>query len=56
MTPDANNPERMLDAQHDDQQRYASLHIDDGEMVIYDLSNHQAWIQSNHAVSIDGMA
>lgn len=32
--------------------RYAELNVGDGEYVIYDRENHQAWIQSTEAVSI----
>lgn len=34
-------------------QRYAELTIGDDEFVIYDRQNHQAWIQSTVAVTID---
>lgn len=36
-------------------ERFAALHVADAAMVIYDLSNHHAWVQSDLAVSLDGM-
>lgn len=33
--------------------RYDELNIGDEEFVIYDRENHQAWIQSTKAVSVD---
>jgi len=41
-------------ATDDDQsQRYAELTLDDDEFVIYDRENHEAWLQSTVAVSIE---
>lgn len=34
-------------------QRYAELTLDDDAFVIYDRENHQAWLQSTVAVSIE---
>lgn len=36
-----------------EKRRYAELNIGDEEFVIYDRENHQAWIQSSLAVSIE---
>lgn len=33
--------------------RYAELNIGDDEFVIYDRENHQAWIQSTVALTVD---
>ena len=42
------------EATDDDQaSRYAELTIGDEEFVIYDRENHQAWIQSTVAVTIE---
>ena len=35
--------------------RYDELEIANGDVVIYDLDNHRAWIQSNETVSGDEM-
>ena len=37
-------------------ERYASLHVEDAAMVVYDVSNHRAWVQSDLAISLDSMA
>jgi hypothetical protein len=37
----------------DERDRYAELNIGDEEFVIYDRENHQAWIQSTVAVTIE---
>jgi hypothetical protein len=39
----------------DDTERYSELTIGDDEFVVYDRENHQAWIQSTVARSIDEM-
>jgi len=36
-------------------QRYAQLDVGD-QLVIYDRHNHQAWVQSDAAVSVESMA
>lgn len=36
-----------------DENRYAELNIGDEEFVIYDRQNHEAWIQSTVAVSLE---
>lgn len=33
-------------------ERYAPLEPGDGELVIYDRENHQAWIQSSHGYDV----
>ena len=33
--------------------RYAELNIGDEEFVIYDRENHQAWIQSTEAITVE---
>lgn len=35
--------------------RYAALRVADAATVIYDVSNHRAWIQSDRATSLEGM-
>jgi len=35
------------------QQRYDELEIGNEEFIIYDRDNHQAWIQSSVAASVD---
>ncbi|MFB6297396.1 MAG: hypothetical protein ABEH56_02630 [Salinirussus sp.] len=35
--------------------RYAELDLGDEEYVIYDRENHQAWIQSTVAVTVDDL-
>jgi hypothetical protein len=35
--------------------RYAELNIGDDEFVIYDRENHQAWIQSTVAHTVDDL-
>ena len=39
-----------------DDGQFAALHVEDAAVVIYDRDNHQAWIQSDLAVALDGMA
>lgn len=36
--------------------RYAALHVEESAVVIYDRVNNRAWVQSDAAVSLDGMA
>jgi anti-sigma factor RsiW len=36
-----------------DTNRYSELTIGDSEVVVYDRKNHQAWLQSTVAVSLD---
>ena len=31
---------------------YAALELEDGDLVVYDESNHRAWVQSNRTVSL----
>lgn len=35
------------------QRRCADLDLANGEVVIYDVENHNAWIQSDGAVGVD---
>lgn len=37
----------------EESERYAELNIGDEEFVIYDRENHQAWIQSTMAVTVE---
>lgn len=39
----------------EDKQRYGELNIGDEEYVVYDRKNHQAWVQSTVAVSVEEM-
>ena len=36
--------------------RWTDLHLENGEVVIYDVDNHNAWIQSDGAVDVDGVS
>jgi hypothetical protein len=38
---------------HPDTNRYSELTISDDEVVVYDRENHQAWLQSTVALSLD---
>jgi len=38
---------------HADTNRYSELTISEGEVVVYDRQNHQAWLQSTVALSLD---
>ena len=49
----ANEPDGVADSA--DHQRYADLDIGDGEHVVYDRQNHDAWLQSTVAVSFDDL-
>jgi hypothetical protein len=35
---------------------YAALHLGDAAVIIYDRDDHRAWVQSDLAVRVDGMA
>jgi len=35
---------------------YAAFELEDGGLVVYDESNHRAWLQSNRTVSLDACA
>ncbi|QSG15864.1 DUF7331 family protein [Halapricum desulfuricans] len=52
MDSDATDDTAGLAGDDDQSQRYAELTLDD-EFVIYDRENHEAWIQSTVAVSIE---
>jgi hypothetical protein len=52
MTPNATDNSDGRPAT-DDQRRYAELNIGDEEFVVYDRENHQAWVQSTVAVSLE---
>lgn len=53
MTTHATDGRTDARADHLQRERYADLTIGDGEYVIYDRQNHQAWVQSSRAVSLD---
>lgn len=50
-TDNTNGP--AVDEEDDQAQRYAELAIGDEEFVIYDRENHEAWIQSSAALTIE---
>jgi hypothetical protein len=52
MTTNATDDEERP-ATSDETRRYAELNIGDEEFVIYDRENHQAWIQSTVAMTVD---
>lgn len=52
MTPNADDTEREVVDQAETT-RYAELNIGDEEFVIYDRENHQAWIQSSVAHTVE---
>ncbi|WP_174182930.1 DUF7331 family protein [Halococcoides cellulosivorans] len=54
MTTHATDGHTDAQADHIQRERYADLTIGDGEYVIYDRQNHQAWVQSSEALSLDG--
>jgi hypothetical protein len=39
-----------------EQERYTNIWLDSGELVIYDVDNADAWIQSGSTVALDAMA
>jgi len=39
-----------------EQERYTDIWLDSGELVIYDVENAEAWIQSGSTVTLDAMA
>jgi len=41
---------------HGEQDRYTDVRLDTGELVIYDVDNSEAWVQSASAVALDAMA
>jgi hypothetical protein len=43
-----------MDAPH--LQRYAEVTLEDGEVVIYDVENEGAWVQSASAIVLEFMA
>lgn len=46
----ADGPDDRVDGK---EQRYDELEIGNEEFIIYDRDNHQAWIQSSVAASVD---
>jgi len=48
------NDSRADDGRPDEQ--YDELEVANGDVVIYDVDNHSAWIQSDDAVSRESMA
>lgn len=53
MSTKATDDTNVQDTDDDQAQRYAELTIGDDEFVIYDRENHEAWIQSTVAVTIE---
>ncbi|WP_201287779.1 DUF7331 family protein [Salinirussus salinus] len=53
--PDSQSPSEAPGNPPSADQRYAQLEVGD-QVVIYDRQNHQAWVQSDAAVSTDSMA
>ena len=53
--PKPQSPSDDPDSPPPSAQRYAQLDVGD-QLVIYDRQNHQAWVQSDAAVSTDSMA
>lgn len=53
MTTNATDDPDAQVAGEEESERYAELNIGDEEFVIYDRENHQAWIQSTMAVTVD---
>jgi hypothetical protein len=40
----------------DGSERYTEIWLDSGELVIYDVDNADAWLQSGSTVALDAMA
>jgi hypothetical protein len=40
----------------DDDERWTEIWLDSGELVIYDVDNPEAWLQSGSTVALDAMA
>ena len=55
-SPDDRSPADSRGVDPTTDERYASLHVEDAAMVVYDVSNHRAWVQSDLAMSLDAMA
>jgi hypothetical protein len=53
MTTNATDETDGMVAVDEQSERYAELNIGDEEFVIYDRENHQAWIQSTVAVTVE---
>lgn len=53
MTTNATDDTDGMVAADEQSERYAELNIGDEEFVIYDRENHQAWIQSTVAVTVE---
>lgn len=53
MTTNATDDTDGMVAVDEQSDRYAELNIGDEEFVIYDRENHQAWIQSTMAVTVE---
>ena len=53
MTTNATDDTDGMVAVDEESERYAELNIGDEEFVIYDRENHQAWIQSTVAVTVE---
>lgn len=55
MSTNATDDTEQEAVDQDDRERYAELNIGDEEFVVYDRENHQAWIQSTVALSVEEM-
>jgi hypothetical protein len=53
MTADATDDGNARPATSEETRRYATLNVGDEEFVIYDRENHEAWLQSTVAVSVE---
>jgi len=52
-----NGDEADRDFEPDDQlERYTEVWLDTGDLVIYDVENSDAWVQSASTVALDAMA
>lgn len=38
-----------------DFERYGHIRVDDGESIVYDTENDQAWLQSGSTIDLGGM-
>lgn len=45
----------MTTQRHSETPRYGSFETATGSVVLYDVENHQAWLQSNAALALDTM-
>lgn len=54
MTESNTRSDATADDALDDDEQFGAFTTDDGETIVYDRTNTEAWIQSDYAVDVGG--